>query len=76
MSPDAPIRLMEDVFQVDSVVVLGASGPQVRLVVDTPEHEAEMTMEPESALWLARQLWKASGLPWDHGLRFRRKGPS
>jgi hypothetical protein len=30
-----------------------------------------MTMEPETALWLARKLWQASGLPMDHGLRFR-----
>jgi len=73
---DVPIRLAEDVFQVDSVVVLGAPRPQVRLIIDTPESDVEMTMDPGTALWLARQLWEASGLPFDHGLRFGRKDPS
>lgn len=34
-----------------------------------------MELEPVSALWLARQLWQASGLPLDHGLRLRRRTP-
>lgn len=70
---DVPIRRAEDVFSVDCVVVSDQPGPQVRLVVDTPESDIEMTMTPESALWLARELWQASGLPMDHNLRFRRR---
>lgn len=63
-----------DVFTVDHVISIDDQAPAVRLVVATPDHEAEMTMPPESALWLALELWKASRLPLNHNLRFRR-GP-
>ena len=73
---DEHTRLIEDVFSVDCVVSTAHDGPQVRLGIDTPEHSVDMTMSPEAALWLSRELWQASGLPMDHSLRIRRRRAS
>jgi len=66
-----------DIFEVDHVVSLEHNGPAVKLTVympdsDTHEH-VELVMPPESALWLALELWKASGLDLNHNVRFRRR---
>lgn len=63
-------RRADEVFVVERSET--SDGETVTLRVVTPEHEAEMTMPPESALWLALELWKASRLPLNHNLRFRR----
>lgn len=73
MTKDVSIRRAEDVFTVNSVIVTDQPGPMVRLSIDSPEHSTDMTMSPVTAVWLARELWKASGLPFDHNLRFRRR---
>lgn len=68
---DEPQAPAADVFDVSHVIYDGA--PMVKLTVATPENTAELFMPAESALWLALELWKASGLPLDHNLRFRRR---
>jgi hypothetical protein len=67
-------RKAGEVFEVSHVIYDGE--PTVKLTVETPENTAELFMAPESALWLALQLWRASGLPLDHNLRFRRRAES
>lgn len=75
MAEDVSIRRAEDVFTVDSAISADRDqpGPVVRLCIDTPNSEVEMTLIPESALWLALELWKASGLDLNHNMRFRRR---
>lgn len=70
MTAHTSTRTADDIFTVERTETAGLPA-SITLTVTTPEHEAEMTMEPETALWLARKLWQASGLPMDHGLRFR-----